>query len=128
MRFVLDTNILIGGGVRLEDGDQAAISTISLAELHFGVLRASNQAERAIRLQRLAAVERSFNALPVDERVAASYGFIADAVAAAGRQPRTRQFDLLIAATAHAHGATVLTSDLADFAGLRDLVDVRAAP
>jgi predicted nucleic acid-binding protein len=44
---------------------------------------------------------------------------------AAGRQPRARARDLLIAATAHAHGAGLLTYNLADFAGLDDLVDVR---
>ena len=128
MRYVLDTTILIADAFRLPTGDEAAISAISLAELHFGVLRAPDAAERAIRLRRLAAVERTLHALPVDERVAASYGAIASAVADAGRQPRARQLDLLIAATAHAHGAAVLTANLADFAHLAHLVDVRPAP
>jgi len=41
-----------------------------------------------------------------------------------GRQPRARQFDLLIAATAVAHDATLLTHNLADFAGLESFVRV----
>lgn len=32
--------------------------------------------------------------------------------------------DLLIAATAHAHGATVCTHNADDLAGLEDLVDI----
>ena len=43
---------------------------------------------------------------------------------AAGRQPRSRVTDLLIAATAHAHGARLYTRDAADLVGLEHLVDV----
>jgi hypothetical protein len=43
--------------------------------------------------------------LPVDEAVADSYGRLGAAVVRAGRRPRTRAMDLLIAATAHAHDA-----------------------
>ena len=61
---------------------------------------------------------------PVDEAVAVSYGRLAVAVAAAGRQPRRRVMDLLIAATAHAHGARLYTRNIEDFAGLDELIDV----
>jgi len=37
-----------------------------LAELHFGVLVASSAAVRAERLRRLAVIERTFDALPID--------------------------------------------------------------
>jgi predicted nucleic acid-binding protein len=53
-----------------------------------------------------------------------SYGRLASAVVDAGRQPRRRAMDLLIAATAHAHGARLCTRNAADFAGLEDLVDI----
>jgi toxin FitB len=65
-----------------------------------------------------------FDALPVDERVSVSYGLLAAAVVDADRQPRRRVVDLLIAATAHAHGARLHTRNVRDFAGLEGLVDV----
>jgi hypothetical protein len=41
-----------------------------------------------------------------------------------GRQPRARVMDLLIAATAHAHGAAVYTRNADDLAGLEDLIAI----
>ncbi|GGM55805.1 hypothetical protein GCM10011608_45820 [Micromonospora sonchi] len=41
-----------------------------------------------------------------------------------GRQPRARVMDLLIAATAHAHGAAVYTRNAEDLAGLEDLITI----
>jgi toxin FitB len=41
----------------------------------------------------------------VDDAAASSYGELAAAVVAAGRPPPARVMDLLVAATAHAHGA-----------------------
>lgn len=125
MRAVLDTSILVGGGFDVDVADELAVSAVSLAELHFGVLVAADPVARAARLQRLAAVERHFDPLPVDARVAAAYGELAAAVHAHGRQPRRRAFDLMIAATALVHGAALLTYNLDDFAGLESLVEVR---
>ena len=53
-----------------------------------------------------------------------SYGRLATAVVHAGRQPRRRVEDLLIAATAHAHQARLYTRNGADFSGFEDLVDI----
>ena len=124
MRVLLDTSVLVGGVADFGDAEMA-VSAISLAELHFGVLVAPDAASRAVRLQRLASVERRFDPLPVDAMVAAAYGVLAAAVIAHGRQPRRRAFDLMIAATALAHDAALLTHDLDDFAGLESLVEVR---
>ena len=104
--------------------DELAISAATLAELHFGVLVASDQATRAERLRRLSFLQRRFAALPVDDAVAASYGKLAAAVVAAGRQPRARAMDLLIAATAHAHGARLYTRNASDLAGAEHLLDI----
>jgi hypothetical protein len=49
---------------------QLAISAITLAELHFGVLVAQRTSVRAERLRRLLALQRTFDALPLDEAVA----------------------------------------------------------
>ena len=99
MRAILDTSVVIAADVRPLDGE-LAISAITLAELHFGVLVASQQKVRSERLRRLMVVQRKFDALPVDDAVAASYGQVAAAVVDAGRQPRARSMDLLIAARA----------------------------
>lgn len=116
-RLLLDTSALLGEPFG-HPSAQAAISVITLAELRFGVLVARDERTRATRLRRLEAVLRSFDPLPVDDAVADRYGEIAAAVKHAGRQPRARQFDLLIAATAAAHDATLVTRNPADFAGL----------
>ena len=79
---------------------------------------------RAERLRRLSILQQHFDALPVDEAVSVSYGRLAAAVVDSGRRPRRRVMDLLIAATAHAHGARLYTRNAADFAGLEDMVDV----
>ena len=123
MRAVLDTSVLIASSVDPLAGD-LAISTVSLAELHFGVLVAKDATTRAERLRRLTVLQRQFDALPVDDAVAASYGELAAAVVAAGRRPRARAMDLLIAATAHAHGATLYTRDAGDLDGLEGLLDI----
>ena len=123
VRAILDTSVIIATDVLPLPGE-LAISAATVAELHFGVLVAGDPAVRAERLRRLTAMQHVFDALPVDDAVAASYGRLAAAVVAAGRQPRTRTMDLLIAATAHAHDARLYTRNAADFAGLEKLVEV----
>lgn len=124
-RGILDTSVLIAGDVTPIPGE-LAISIASIAELHFGVLIAKSEETRAIRLSRLSVIQRRFDPLPIDEAVADSYGRLAARVAAIGRRPRARVMDLLIAATAHAHGASVYTRNAADLAGLEDLVTIVA--
>ena len=122
MRAVLDTSVLIA-----ETGPskgEVAISAVSLGELHFGLLLARTPEERARRAARLAAVEAAFVPLSVDARVAREWGALAALVAARGAQPRRRQADLLIAATAKVHSAVLLTHNVADFAQVMDLVEV----
>lgn len=126
VRALLDTSVVIATDVGPLAGE-LAISCVTLAELHFGVLVAKNLDDRAERLRRLLLLQRRFDALPLDEAVAASYGQIAAAVASAGRKPRARSMDLLIAATAHAHSATLYTRNIDDFEGLEDLIEVLEA-
>ncbi|MDN5792556.1 MAG: type II toxin-antitoxin system VapC family toxin [Brevibacterium aurantiacum] len=122
-RALLDTSVIIAADIAPIPG-VLAVSAISLAELQFGVLVARDPDVRAERLRRLSIVQKHFDALPVDEAVAVSYGRLAAAVVQAGRQPRRRTMDLLIAATAHAHGARLYTRNIDDFAGLEDRVEV----
>jgi len=123
MKALLDTSVLIATDVPDLEG-ALAISAASLAELHFGVLVTADSTIRAERLRRLSALQRKFDALPVDDNVAISYGQLAAAVANAGRQPRARVMDLLIAATAHAHGATLVTRNADDLRGIEPLVEI----
>ena len=124
-RAILDTSVIIAADIAPLPG-VLAISAISLAELQFGVLVAKTPAVRAERLRRLSLLQKHFDALPVDDAVAISYGRLAAAVVEAGRQPPRRAMDLLIAATAHAHGARLYTRNIDDFAGLDDFVDIVA--
>jgi predicted nucleic acid-binding protein len=121
-RGILDTSVLIATDVGPIPGE-IAISVVSIAELQFGVLIAPDNA-RAHRLTRLSAIQRRFDPLPVDEAVADSFAELAARVTAIGRQPRARVMDLLIAATAHAHNATVYTRNPDDLAGLDGLITV----
>lgn len=123
MKVVLDTSVLIGDTAPSDV--EAAISVVTLTELHLGVLVAADQDERARRADRLAVVEATFDPLPVTPPVARAWGRLAAAVAQRGDQPRRRQMDLAIAATAAVEGVPLLTTNLGDFEIIRDLVDAR---
>lgn len=122
---IVDTSVLIAGA--MPKGEEAAISTVSIAELHFGLLVAKGE-ERARRTGRLGLIEARFpDPLPVDDRVAREWGHLKAAVSMRGGAPRKRLADLAIAATANVHGAALLTRNLKDFKIIEDLVDIRAA-
>ena len=125
MRGLLDTSVVIARQVR-ELPEQAAISAATLAELHFGVNLARTEDARRSRIRRLGEIEARFDPLPVDAAVARAYGMLAHLVVSAGRQPRRRVMDLLIAATAHAHGVPLFTRDAGDFAGLERDIEIVA--
>lgn len=125
MRVLLDTSVVITEDFDVLPGN-LAISSATIAELCFGVLVAKSERVRAERLRRLSRLQRHFDPLPIDDAVAVSYGDIAAAVARAGRNPRARTMDLLIAATAHTHDARLYTRNAEDFKGLEDLVEVVA--
>lgn len=123
MKAVLDTSVLIGPGFS-SDVD-AAISVVSISELHFGVLLATDPDELARRTGRLATIEATFDPLPVTVEVARTWGQLAAAVAQRGGRPRRRQLDLAIAATAVVENVPLITANVSDFAIINDLVDVR---
>lgn len=123
MLSVLDTSILIAEAPARVAGE-IAISIVSVAELQFGVLVARDDQGRARRLARLSAILRRFEPLPVDASVAASYGELAAATHRAGRKATSRSLDLMIAATAHAHGARLVTANSDDVSHLANLIEI----
>ncbi|HEY9289121.1 MAG TPA: PIN domain-containing protein [Candidatus Dormibacteraeota bacterium] len=118
MRVLVDTSVLIAEEAGRHTGpvpDGAAISVVTVAELHLGVLLARDTSTRAKRLRTLARVERTFEALPIDANVARVFASIVSEARSKGRRPNT--MDAWIAATAVSHGAVVMTYD-DDFVGL----------
>lgn len=124
MRVLLDTSVLIGE-LPPPDDVEAAISVVSITELHFGVLVADDDDERALRTARLSVIEATFDPLPVSVEVARAWGQLAAAVTRRGGNPRRRQIDLAIAATAQVEGVPLLTENIGDFQIIDDLVDAR---
>ena len=97
-----------------------------MAELSAGPHATDDPAERARRQDRLQQLESWVEPVPVDGDCARAYGRIYAAVVAAGRQPRPRAADLLIAATALAAGMPLYTRDAGDFSGLEQILTVVA--
>ena len=82
------------------------------------------RAERARRLEILQRAESEFDPVPFDAEAARIFGRVTAAVIAAGRKPRGRVVDLMIAASAIGEGLPLYTTNPADFAGLGDLVRI----
>ena len=125
MRAILDTSVFIAreqGRAVADVAGEEAISVVTIAELHVGVLTADDPDARAQRLRTLAEVESAYDALAVDEDVARCFAGLVAAARRAGQRPRI--MDALIAATAITHGAAVMTQD-ADFDGFPGLTVLR---
>lgn len=121
---MLDTSILIASD-RLPPELSTAISTVSIAELHYGLLVARDEQTRATRATRLGLIEARFpDPLPIDDRVARQWGRLQAALVSRGAKSRRRSADLAIAATAIVHDATLVTHNPKDFKIIDDLVAV----
>jgi predicted nucleic acid-binding protein len=106
---LLDTSILISAENVAELPPTAAVSVITLGELHAGVLLARSEGIRSLRQHKLAAIRAAFEPIEVDEAIAERYG---DLLAFARSRGRTEKAaDLLIAATAAATERVLHTLD-----------------
>jgi predicted nucleic acid-binding protein len=130
---VLDTSIVaaLAHYAAAELPDTLLITAITLGELSYGPHATDDPLKRAGRVAVLQHVEATFEPLPYDHHAARSYGQIYAAVRAAGRQPRKRASDLMIAATAASNALPLYTANPDDFRGSErfvELVAVRGRP
>ncbi|MDQ2845785.1 MAG: PIN domain-containing protein [Actinomycetota bacterium] len=110
---MLDTSVLIARetGRRLDVEsvpEQTAISVVTIAELHAGVLSAANTTTRARRLATLDAVT-VVEPLPISVEAARRWAVLRVRLAEEGRTAKVN--DLWIAAVAAANGMDVVTQD-----------------
>ncbi|MGI8577341.1 MAG: PIN domain-containing protein [Nocardioidaceae bacterium] len=94
--------------------EAAAVSDITLAELVYG-LHTADPLVNAAREQRYQWIVSTFDPIPFGTQAARTYGDLCASVRAAGRDPKPRRFDLLIAAVAVAIGTPLLTRNPGDF-------------
>jgi predicted nucleic acid-binding protein len=111
---VLDTSVFIaeeqGRDLAAERlPDEAAISVVTLAELTIGAHLAEAETVHAQRLRTVQAAQATYAALPVDEAVAAAFAELVATARRNDRRPKVQE--TWIAATARAHGASVITQD-----------------
>jgi predicted nucleic acid-binding protein len=125
-RGLIDTNIVVHLMVLdpAQLPDEMVISAVTLAELSAGPHHTDDPAERARRTSVLQHVEATFDPLPFDAEAARAYGMICAAVLAAGRKPRRRLADLMIAAVATVNRLPVYTTNPDDFVGLEQLIAI----
>jgi predicted nucleic acid-binding protein len=125
---VVDTSII--AAIRLyeptELPETMLITSVTLGELSYGPHATDDPGKRAGRVAVLQHVEATFDPLPYDQGSARLYGQICAAVRAAGRQPRKRTSDLMIAATAASNDLPLYTANPGDFKGAERLVEVVA--
>jgi predicted nucleic acid-binding protein len=111
-RGLLDTSVFIARESGRPLGSlpaTAAISVVTVAELHLGVLMADRPGVRMRRLRTLTAAQNLFEALPVDSEVARAFAELVAEARRMGKRPKI--MDTWIAATAVAHGLPIYTQD-----------------
>ena len=104
------------------------ISSVTLAELGIGLHATRDPAERALRLERLQRTETAFQPLPFDTSAARRFTHLAGLVVAAGRSPKPRKVDLMIAAVASTNNLPLYTRNPVDFVGLDSILVVVPVP
>lgn len=123
---LLDTSVIIEPPAEgtASFADLVSVSAITVGELHYGVGASKDPVEQLYRKQRLQLVLDTYDVLPFDTDVAESYGLLANVVREAGRNPRPRRMDLLIAATAVRYGFSLATRNAADLQHLERVLTV----
>lgn len=124
---LLDTSCVIDPPAALVDiAESVAISTLTVAELAYG-LHLGDPVQVALRERRYRQTLNTFTPVPYSAGAAHWYGAIAASVRRAGRNPRARRIDLLLASVAADLSAVLVTRNPHDFVGLDGIVAVITA-
>ena len=121
-KAIIDTSVLLMPPGRLAEAiaefDEVAISVASVGEVEHGLLSAGvdweSRFRRDLAYRRLLGL---FNVLPFDDAAAREYAKLCFLVRQAGRSQRRRAVDLMIAATASAHGVPLVTANADELRG-----------
>ena len=126
-RVLLDTSVVIDypAAAVAAHAEAAAISTITLAELAYG-LHTADPLRNAAREQRYHWIAEAFEPIPFGAGSARIYGALCANVRSVGRDPKPRRFDLLIAAVAVDLGIPLITRNENDFRGIHSALSVIA--
>lgn len=118
--IMLDTSVLIDLPAEHQwpETELFACSTITLAELQFGLQLTVGTPKHAARQARLTLLDSQFEWTPFDEKAAVGYGTLA-AVVRQSRASHARSKDIMIAGHAYSIGAALMTRNPKDF----ELVD-----
>lgn len=126
---LLDTSVIVDFAELLAAEvplpDEAFVSALTMAELVQSPLFANDDAERARRDGAVLAAIRVFpEPLAFDNACVFAYHRVMSATVDAGRTSRRRTIDLMIAATALAHGIALHTRNVDDVSHLTDLIEI----
>jgi toxin FitB len=126
--IILDTNVVselmrpepapqVAGWVRRRDRRELRTTSITLAEIRYGIARLPDGRRKQILLDAADDVFRTFSdqILPVDEAAAEHYAIVASTRDRAGKP--IQGFDALIAAVCRSRSAALATRNLPDFDG-----------
>jgi predicted nucleic acid-binding protein len=113
-RVILDTSILVAQDADLS-GLACQISSVSYAELHFGVHAAPDNDSRLSRQHRLTLIQSTYgHGIAFTDETAHHYGLLCGRLRQQRRSPRGRAMDIMIAATALALGVPLVTRNIDD--------------
>lgn len=113
-RVILDTSILVAEDADLS-GLACQISSVTYAELHFGVHAASDEATQLIRQHRMTLVQAAYgHGIAFTDVTAHHYGLLCGRLRQQGRSPRGRAMDVMVAATALSLGVPLVTRNIDD--------------
>ncbi|WEK61452.1 MAG: PIN domain-containing protein [Candidatus Microbacterium colombiense] len=123
--ILLDTSALVDLSLIELPDEPIVLSSISYAELEFGVEAAATDEHRRERTTRLAWIEANLGAewLPFDVAAAQSYAKLAARVAER-RPAHARSKDIMLAGHAHSLGARLMTFNAKDFELVADQVEI----
>lgn len=126
MKFMLDTNICIClikrrsekiiGNLKKHTAGEVGISSITLAELQYGVVKSQHKKQNRIALEEFVL---PLEIDPFDEKAAETYGLIRSQFEKTGKP--IGSLDTLIGAHALSRGVTLVTNNVREFKRIKGL-------